>query len=203
MKKIFFLAAAVVLFAAGICLAQGSNLLLDDFEIAVSNGPEGTVDFGSGNGSTAAVTADTGIKNSGNQALKVVYDAVPGGYIYVSRGSGLDAKNANWPIKPADIKWTEYSAISFYVYGADSKAKIAFDIKDSGGEIWRFITEDDFKGWKKVVASFDKFVVRDDWQPNDADKNGQLDFPIKVFQFEPLPPSKGTLYFDTVELVKK
>jgi len=203
MKRIFFLAAAVVLFAAGACLAQGNNLLLDDFETSVSGGPAGTVDFGAGNGSSVEVTAATDIKNSGNQSLKVVYDAVPGGYIYVARGFGLDAKNADWSIKPADIKWTQYSAISFYVYGSDSKAKIAFDIKDNGGEIWRFMTVDDSKGWKKVAASFDKFVVRDDWQPNDADKNGQLDFPIKVFQFEPLPGSKGTLYFDTVELVKK
>ena len=203
MKKIFFLVLALTLFVAGSCLAGGSNLLLDDFEMAVSNGPEGTVDFGAGNGSSVQVTAATDIKNSGNQSLKVVYNAVPGGYIYVARGLGLDAKNANWAIKPSDIKWAEYSGISFYVYGTNSKAKIAFDIKDNGGEIWRFITEDDFVGWKKVVCSFDKFIVRDDWQPMDADKNGQLDFPIKVFQFEPLPPSKGTLYFDTVELVEK
>ena len=203
MKKLFFLAAITVLLTTGVCLAEGNNLLLDDFEIAVSSGANGTVDFGAGNGSSVEVTAAKDIKNSGNQSLKVVYDAVPGGYIYVARGFGLDAKNANWPIKPADIKWTEYSGVSFYIYGTDSKEKIAFDIKDNGGELWRFITVDDVKGWKRVVASFDKFVVRDDWQPNDADKNGQLDFPVKTFQFEPLPGSKGTLYFDTVELVKK
>jgi Carbohydrate binding domain (family 11) len=203
MKKAAFLIIALAMLVASVCFAEGNNLLLDDFEVPVSNGLEGTVDFGAGNGSSVAVTAAVDIKNSGKQALKVVYDAVDGGYIYVSRGFGLDAKNANWPIKPSDIKWTEYSAVSFYVYGADSKAKIAFDIKDNGGEIWRFIAVDDSKGWKKVVASFDKFVVRDDWQPDGADKNGQIDFPIKVFQFEPLPGSKGTLYFDTVELVKK
>jgi len=201
--KRFFLAAIMVLFGAGICLAEGDNLLLDDFEVSVSNGPEGTVDFGAGNGSSVTVSAVSDIKNSGNQALKVIYDAVPGGYMYVSRGTGLDAKNANWTLKPSDIKWENYSAISFYVYGTDSKAKIAFDLKDNGGEIWRFITVDDFKGWKKVVCSFDKFSVRDDWQPPDADKNAQLDFPIKIFQLEPLPESKGVLYFDTVELVKK
>ena len=203
MRKVFFLAAVAFLFTATSCLAEGNNLLLDDFEISVTGGLDGTVDFGSGNGSSVRVTGVSDIKNSGNQALKVVYDAVPGGYIYVARGSGLDARNANWTIKPSDVKWEEYSAISFYVYGTDSKAKIAFDIKDNGGEIWRFITRDNFKGWQKVVCNFDKFVVRDDWQPNDADKNGQLDFPIKVFQFEPLPGSKGTLYFDTVELVRK
>ncbi len=201
MRKIFFL-AAVLLSVTGVCFAA-ENMLLDDFEVSVSSGPEGTVDFGSGNGSMVQVTQSTDIKNTGEKALKVVYDAVPGGYIYVARGSGLDAKNAQWPIKPSDIQWQGYSAISFYVYGSDSKGKIAFDIKDNGGEIWRFITEDNFKGWKKVVCQFDKFVVRDDWQPESADNNGVMDFPIKIFQFEPLPGSKGTLYFDTVELVKK
>jgi hypothetical protein len=203
MKKIFFAMVLAVLSAVGIVLAEGNNLLIDDFEISISNGPEGTVDFGAGNGSSVEVTESTDIKNSGNKALKVVYDAVNGGYIYVSRGTGLDAKNANWAINPSDIKWEEYNAVSFYVYGTDSKARIAFDIKDNGGEIWRFITEDDFKGWKKVVCNFDKFLVRDDWQPENADKNGKLDFPIKIFQFEPLAESKGTLYFDTVELVKQ
>jgi hypothetical protein len=203
MKKIGFLTMGLVLLIMGSCLAEGGNLLLDDFEMAVSGGPEGTVDFGSGNGSSVQVSAASEIKNSGNQALKVDYDAVSEGYIYVARGTGLDAKNANWEIKPLDIKWEEYSAISFYVYGAASKGSIAFDIKDNGGELWRFIVEDDFAGWKKVVVGFDKFVVRDDWQPQDADKNGLLDFPIKIFQFEPLPGTKGTLYFDTVELVRK
>lgn len=203
MKKIFFLVVTLILFVSGSGLAENNNLLLDDFEIVVSGGPEGTVDFGSGNGSSVEVTGATDIKHSGNQALKVVYDAVDGGYIYVARGSGLDAKNANWAIQPTDVQWEEYSAVSFYIYGTDSKAKIAFDIKDNGGEIWRFITNDDFVGWKKVVASFDNFIVRDDWQPMDADKNGQIDFPIKIFQFEPLPGSQGTLYFDTVELVRK
>lgn len=194
---------ALILLVAGACWAAENNLLIDDFEMAVSNGPEGTVDFGSGNGSTVEVAQATEIKNTGNQSLKVTYDAINDGYIYVARGSGLDAKNAQWTIKAEDIKWEDYSALSFYLYGTDSKARIAFDVKDNGGEIWRFITDDDFKGWKKVVVSFDKFVMRDDWQPNDADKNGTIDFPIKVFQFEPLPGSKGTLYFDTVELVKK
>jgi hypothetical protein len=203
MRKVLFLVAALGLFLSGNCLAEGDNLVIDDFEMAVSGGAEGTVDFGAGNGSSVQVTGATDIKNSGKQALKVDYEAANGGYIYVARGAGLDAKNANWTIKPSDIKWEEYSGISFYIYGTDSKAKIAFDIKDTGGEIWRFITDDDFLGWKKVVVSFDKFIVRDDWQPQDADKNGVLDFPIKIFQFEPLPGTKGTLYFDTVELVKK
>ncbi len=201
MKKIGLLAAVLILAVSGICFAD--NFLLDDFEMAVSGGAEGTVDFGSGNGSSLQVTAATDIKNTGKQSLKAAYDAVSGGYMYIARGSGLDAKNATWTVKPSEIKWTDYSGISFYVYGTNSKAKIAFDVKDSGGELFRFITEDYTAGWKKVVVSFDKFIARDDWQPQDADKNGVIDFPVKSFQFEPLPVSKGTLYFDTVELIKK
>jgi len=201
MKKIFF-AVMFILGLTGFCLAT-ENLLIDDFEVAVSGGLEGTVDFGAGNGSSVNVTAATDIKNTGKQSLKVDYDAVPGGYIYVAKGKGLDAKNTEWLVKPEDIKWEDYKAFSFYMYGTDSKARIAFDIKDNGDELWRFVVEDNFNGWKQIVCDFDKFLVRDDWQPNSADKNAKIDFPIKIFQLEPLPASKGTLYFDTVELVKK
>ncbi|MCX5704554.1 MAG: hypothetical protein NTZ92_00555, partial [Candidatus Omnitrophica bacterium] len=85
----FILATGMVSFAAG-------NLLVDDFEVDVSGGPAGTFDFGAGNGSSLAVTADKGIKNGGNQSIKVVYDAIKGGYMYIAKGSGLDAKSANW-----------------------------------------------------------------------------------------------------------
>ena len=123
--------------------------------------------------------------------------------MYVAKGSGLDAKNAGWQIKPEDIKQEEYNAISFFIYGTNSKAQVAFDIKDNGNEIWRYTVTDDFTGWKRVVCSFDKFILRTDWQPQNADNNGKLDYPIKMFQFEPLPESKGMLYFDTVELIKE
>jgi len=201
-KKLVF-AAALFLGLTVFSFAESDSLLIEDFEVPISGGAEGTVDFGAGNGSNVTVTADKSIKNSGDQAIRIDYDAVPGGYMYIAKGAGLDAKNASWSLKPEDIKWEEYSAVSFYIYGADSKHNLAFDIKDNGGELWRFTVVDDFKGWKKVVCVFDKFIVRDDWQPDSADKNGKLDFPIKIFQFEPLPEGKGTIYIDTVELVKK
>jgi hypothetical protein len=203
MQRLALLVLVFVLATTLGCFAVEKSVLLDDFEVDVSSGPQGTVDFGAGNGSSVEVTADKDTKNSGDQSIKVVYNAVKGGYMYVARGSGLDAKNANWQINPEDIKWEEYSAISFYMYGTNSKAQIAFDIKDSGFEIWRYIVTDDFTGWKKIVCSFDKFVVRSDWQPQNADNNGNIDYPIKIFQFEPMAESKGTLYFDTVELVKE
>ncbi len=203
MKKIIFAATALFLGLTGISFAAEGNLLVDDFEIAVSAGPSGTVDFGAGNGSTINVTAATDIKNSGRQALKVDFDAVTGGYMYVARGEGLDAHNTGWLVNPESIKWEDYKAFSFYMYGSDSKGKIAFDLKDNGNEIWRFIVEDNFKGWKQIICNFDQFTSRSDWQPDNSDKNGVLNFPVKSFQFEPLPPLKGTIYLDTVELVKK
>jgi len=202
MKKVI-LTAALFLGIMGICFAEGENLLIDDFEIAVSSGPSGTVDFGAGNGSVVNVTTTTDVKNTGKQALKVDFDAVGGGYMYIARGEGLDAHNTGWLVNPDSIKWEDYQAFSFYMYGSDSKGKIAFDLKDNGNEVWRFIVEDNFTGWKQITCNFDQFAARSDWQPDSSDKNGVLNFPVRSFQFEPLPPLKGTIYLDTVELVKK
>ena len=180
--------------------AENKGLLLDDFEGQISGGPDGTVDFGSGGGSAVEVTAAEDVKYSGKQSLKVVYSAVPGGYMWVARGFGLDAKNTNWLIKPQDIDWNKYNAFSFYMYGSETKTQVAFDIKDNGNEMWRFMLEDNFKGWKRIACPFKEFFVRGDWQPDSADKNANLDFPVKSFQFEPRPEAKGTVYFDCLEL---
>jgi len=198
-----FLIFVFILIMIGGCFAQTKDLLLDDFEGKIIGGQDGTVDFGAGNGSTVEVVAANDIKYSGEQSLRVVYNAVAGGYMWIARGFDLDAKNANWLIKPQDIDWKNYNAFSFYMYGSDSKAKIAFDIKDNGNEMWRFMVEDNFKGWKRIICPFNEFFARGDWQPDSADKNANLDFPIKSFQFEPRPEAKGTVYFDYVELVKK
>lgn len=203
MKRIGLLIAVFVLSLTTFCFSQENNLLIDDFEGVISKGESGTVDFGAGNGSTLEVSASTDIKQSGNQGIKIDFDAVEGGYMWVARGKGLDAKNSAWLVKPEDIQWDKYNAISFYMYGTGSNADVAFDIKDNGNEIWRFIVKDDFKGWKQVICAFNEFFVRGDWQPDGADKNGQLDFPVKSFQFEPRPVSKGTLYFDAVALIEK
>jgi len=202
LRSILVLAFSFQLLAFS-CFAAGKSLLLDDFEGAISGGPEGTVDFGAGNGSAVDVTANTEIKRSGVQSLKINYNAVFGGYIYVARGFGLVAKNTAWLVKPEDIDWKLYRAFSFYAYGTDSKTNIAFDIKDKGGEFWRFIFEDNFQGWKQIICPLDEFFVRTDWQPDNADKNNTLDFPIMSFQFEPRPEARGTLYIDQAELVAK
>jgi len=203
MRKIAYLCLTLFLSTASLCCAQEKGLLIDDFEGVISGGPDGTVDCGAGNGSTVEVAAAIDIAHSGKQSIKVTFDAVQDGYIWIARGFGLDAKNTAWLVKPEDIKWAEYKAFAFYVYGNESKTKIAFDVKDSGNEIWRFMFEDNFKGWKQIVCPFGEFFARGDWQPDNADKNAVMDFPVKSFQFEPRSVAKGVLYFDDVELVKK
>jgi hypothetical protein len=187
---------------SGLSFAQENELLIDDFEGEISGGEEGTVDFAAGNGSTVEVTASTEIKQSNAQVLKISFYAVSGGYMWVARGASLKAKNSTWLVKPEDIKWNDYSAFAFYMYGSDSKAEIAFDIEDRGGEFWRYLVQDDFKGWKQVVCKFSDFVYRTNWQPPMAQKNSQLDFPIKSYRWEPRPTAKGVVYFDEVKLLR-
>lgn len=200
--RILFLILIFFLSVATFCFAQENTLLIDDFENPISGGPEGTVDYGAGGGSWVDVISDTNIKYSGKQSLKVTYEAEGGGYMWIAKGFDLDAKNADWLLKSEDIDWQRFGAISFYMYGNDSKTRIAFDIRDNGFEMWRFMFEDDFTGWKRITCPFNEFFCRSDWQPNNADKNATLDFPIKSFQFEPRPEAKGVLYFDKVELIE-
>src|SRR3989338_1022631 len=192
-----------VFFIALFSFAQEKGLLIDDFENPIVGGQEGTVDFGAGNGSEIEVVAAGEIKYSGNQSLGIIYNAVSEGYMWVARGFGLDAKNAQWLVKPESIDWQKFNAIAFYMNGSGTGTKIAFDIKDNGNEMWRFMLEDNFQGWQKITCPFNEFFVRSDWQPNNADNNATLDFPIKSFQFEPRPEAKGVVYFDDVELISK
>lgn len=199
----WILLSGLVFLGLNISCAQNKDILLDDFEQVISGGPEGTVDFGAGNGSALTVTAEKEIKHTGQQSLKANFDAVSGGYMYIARGFGLDAKNTAWLVAPENIEWKKTSGISFWMYGSNSQARVALDIKDNGNEMWRFITIDDFTGWKKIICPWEKFFPRDDWQPESADRNSELNFPLRSYQFEPLPPAKGVIYFDDVELMVK
>lgn len=182
-------------------VADGLYMIVDDAEIDINGGPDGTVDFGSGGGSDVKVSSDNNIKHEGKKSIKVDYDAVPDGYMWIARGKGLDASNADW--SNHDIDWSQYNAISVYIHGEGKGAKIAFDVKDSGGEIWRYIFNDDFNGWEQIIAPFNEFYPRSDWQPESADNNATMDFPLMSYQFEPLPPAKGTFHYDHVQVIKQ
>lgn len=183
---------------------DGEGIVLDDFEGVISGGESGTVDFGSGGGSNVEVNASKEIKYHGEQSLEIKFDAVAGGYMWVGRGYDLDVQGAAaWLIEPKDIDFSKVNAISFYMHGTNTGAQVAIDLVDSGYEYWRYLLEDNFSGWKEFVLPFSDFLARGDWQPDKADKNAELNFPIKVFQVEPRPISKGVIYVDYVRLVDR
>jgi hypothetical protein len=176
------------------------ELLIDSFEGSLN---AKTVDFGSSEGSVIKITA-LAEAVCGQQSMRLDYDLKPSGYMWAARGYGLDVKTANkWLHKPQDINWRRYRSLSLQMYGNNTKGIIALDLKDSGGEMWRFILDDNFSGWKEIVCPFSKFFARTDWQPDNADGNGIMDFPVMSFQFEPRVPGQGSYYFDCVKLVTK
>jgi hypothetical protein len=195
----FFILWVSIIFSIS-CSPAPKEILIDSFEGEINST---TVDFGAKEGSSLKVEADKTFKVCGEQSLKVDYDLKPSGYMWVARGYNLDVKGAaKWLVAPQKIKWRKYDAFVIYMYGRNSEGVIAFDIKDSGGEMWRFLIDDDFRGWKEVVCPFNEFFVRKDWQPQEAERNEVLDFPIMSFQIEPRMPQKGVYYFDCIKIVK-
>jgi hypothetical protein len=200
MKLIDFITIVFIIFSLISCAQPPSELMLDSFEGPLT---KETVDYGAAEGSSVKVEADTNIKVCDAQAMKIEYELKPSGYMWIARGYNLDVKGAaKWLLEPKDIKWKQYNAISIQMYGEGAGGVVAFDIKDAKGEIWRFIIDDDFTGWKEITCPFKDFFVRKDWQPDSAEKNEILDFPIMSFQFEPRLPGKGLYLFDCVKLIK-
>lgn len=178
-----------------------ADLLLDSFEGDISSQ---TVDFEAGNSSRVEVFAEKEIKVCGEQSLKIVYEVNPVGYMRIARGYNFDVKvQGLWFVEPQDVVWSDYDSVSINLYGSNSGGLIVFDIKDSGDEVWRFLIDDDFEGFKEIIMPFKLFFVRDDWQPDKAQRNEALDFPIMSFQLEPRTPGKGVLYIDCVKLKLK
>ncbi|UCD15530.1 MAG: hypothetical protein JSV34_00315 [Candidatus Omnitrophota bacterium] len=200
MRKLYFLLAGLGIGAVIGCSAPPQGVLIDSFEGDIN---ARTVDYGAGQGSSLKVEADKSLKVCGSQSLKLDYDLKPSSYMWIARGYNLDvAGAAKWLVKPSEVAWEKYNAISIYMYGGNSDAVIAFDIKDAQGEFWRFIIDDDFGGWKEIICPFSQFFVRGDWQPESATRNEVLDFPIMSFQFEPRMPGEGRCNFDCVKVVK-
>ena len=197
-QRQFIFLAMVFLFLTA-CSRQPQEVLLDSFEGVIDSK---TVDFGTSKGATQlSVSASLDQKVCGEQSLRISYDLKPSGYMWIARGFGLDVLGAaQWLVKPEDIKWEKFNAIVFSMYGTGSGNVIAFDLKDSGGELWRFMVDDDFRGWKEIVCPFNVFFPRTDWQPPTAERNDLIDFPIMSFQFEPKVPGQATYYFDCMKV---
>lgn len=209
MHKVYVSLVILVMLSLGAGYSYAADsLLLDSFEGQIvpagitSGSMSGNVDYGSGGGSSVEVYADDTDKVDGKQSLKVVFFAMPGGWIWIARGYNIDVKGAGaWNVRPQDIKWGKYNAFSFWMKGTNSGKQLALDIIDAKKEYFRYLVKDDSDNWKQVIIPFKSFEVRTDWQPNNATKNKTIDFPIMTYQFEPRPKNEGEWSFDKVELV--
>jgi hypothetical protein len=200
MKKILFLCLMILCCGIAACSFFARELVLDSFEGQVTHE---TVDYGSGGEALLTVVAEKELKVHGEQSLKLEYDITGGGYLWAARGYNLDVPGAGcWMIPAKKVNWKRFNALSVYMYGKKSGGKVAFDIKDCKAEMWRFVLEDDFEGWKQIIIPFSAFFPRSDWQPYNAEKNGKIDFPIMSFQFEPRRPDASVYYFDKVSVLR-
>lgn len=182
---------------------QKPVLIIDSFEGKIVGGGKATVDYGSGAGAMVNVSPARKPAFHGRQSLKIVYDVSGGGYMWVARGYNLTQKNAaQWRVLPQKIKWDNYNAFVFYLYGEASGNNIAIDLIDNQKEYWRFLIMDDTEGWKEIVIPFGDFSARTDWQPDGALRNNTMDFPINAFQLEP-KTGMGILFVDKVYLRKR
>ncbi len=182
------------------CSNAPKEVLIDDFEGPLN---QETVDYGSSDNSTLSVSPDRANKVCGQQALKLTYELKPTGYMWAARGYNLDVKGAGqWLVKPEEVAWEKYEAISLQMYGQGNGQIIAFDLKDKGGEIWRFVLDDEVAGWREIICPLEQFFPREDWQPETAERNQVIDFPILSFQFEPRSLGVSECTFDCLKVIR-
>lgn len=183
------------------------SLLIDSFEGKIGRD---TMDYGSSPNSSVVGKASNKFSRCGRNALQLDYTLKSSGYVYCARGYGLHYETdsstwmtgrAGWLVTPDQIQWDQYGAFSIDIR-SDQIGKVAIDLRDAGGELWRRSVTVRGKGWKSFQIPFNKFSVRTDWQPPKAKLNRKMDFPITSFQLEPKTPGKGTLYIDCAKLVE-
>lgn len=174
--------AAATPAAAG---AQPENppLLLADFEQGIGYTQDeyanniGFVPWGDAPGNvvleTVAAEGDLALPDQAgaNTVLQISYEiASYGGFTHVL------TDGTRWT--PQD--WTGYSALDFWLYGANSGGEIQVEIFDNRApgsttdtaERWYHRVVDDFAGWRFFSIPFADFQRRTDWQPGGAPADG-------------------------------
>lgn len=99
-----------------------------------------------------------------NGIVQATYDATVG-----FSGYGIEFAS------PAD--WSNYTAVSFWLYGTNSANTFQFEIFDNGAtgataERFDYVVTDDFNGWQKIVIPFGDFTRATDFQPGGAPDDG-------------------------------
>ncbi|MGE5483061.1 MAG: carbohydrate binding domain-containing protein [Bacteroidota bacterium] len=124
------------------------------------------------------------------------------------RALRIDSVTKDWngvPISAAGDKefdWSDYRALSMWVYGTNSGVGFFVELNDKGEEHFRSpLIVDDFIGWKQIVIPFEEFLSRDDWQPDTADMDLEITWPIRDFQPFTGASGEGYILIDLIEVI--
>ena len=187
--------------------ARKDSVLVESFEGKLG---ADTADYGASPNSSLSVKASTRSSRCGRQSVEMKFDLKPYGYVYLAKGYGLyHRKDVNtwsggqsgWRVPPEEISWKDYDAFSILLKG-ENVGKVAIDLRDSGGEMWRHTVHVNSNRWTKFTLPLDDFSVRRDWQPESAVLNNYVDYPFTSFQLEPKQLGSGTLYADCVKFAE-
>lgn len=224
----FSLGILTLLLLPGLILAQGGApevvvttevivpaLIIDDFESGV---PVSSDAFGNGIGLVTWGDAFENLRLSATQlvayselALPTAPD-VPNTVLAVSYDLGgwggfthALTDGENW----ISADWTDYNAISLWLYGNATGGVVQVDIFDNrnpgvtgdSAERFYYRISDDYTGWRQFTIPFDAFRRRTDWQPNGAPNDGLgLDAVSGYALGFPTGAGAQTAYLDNVGL---
>lgn len=177
-RKIFLLISlllvALLVGTQSLPVTASSTQISTDFE---GGEPAGWFVY-SGGGATAVTTFPTAADTDplarpgqvgDNTFVEGAFDATAG-----YAGFGLDFA-AGGGVQD----WSGYTAVSFYLYGANSGQSFQFEIMDNRSdpnsdtaERFDTIFVDDFSGWQKITIPFSAFSRATDYQPGGAPDDG-------------------------------
>ncbi|HRL13620.1 MAG TPA: family 16 glycosylhydrolase [Aggregatilineales bacterium] len=211
--QMLLIGALTALLSAGVVLAQDEALVLADFEdgeLFVGKDADdldiGFVAWGDRAGNVVLELVDAADdlalpdQDGANTILRVTYDiATYGGFTHALTDGEA------WT--PQD--WTDYTALDFWLYGAETGSVIQVEIFDNRApdskldtaERWFYQLDDDFSGWQFFSIPFSDFRRRADWQPSGAPSDGLGLTEVHGYSFT-FPPRVGehVAYLDNVAL---
>jgi beta-glucanase (GH16 family) len=136
-----------------------------------------------------------------NNILRVSYNiGAFGGFTHAFTDDG-----ENWTTQD----WTDFSALDFWLYGAETGAMIQVEIFDNRApdstsdtaERWYYRVDDDFSGWEFFSIPFEYFQRRTDWQPSGAPSDGLGLTEVHGYAFAfPAGVGEHVSYIDNVTL---
>lgn len=135
-----------------------------------------------------------------NQVLSISYEiSAYGGFTHAL------TDGAEWTAQD----WTAYTALDFWLYGAESGGVIQVEIFDNRApdsnsdtaERWYYRIVDDFSGWQSFSIPFAYFQRRTDWQPSGAPSDGLGLTEVHGYAFSfPAGVGQHTSYIDNVAI---